>query len=132
VKYVLDCEDFFATDLEMLYPQVRIIYMLMDSYKIEVFDESKFIELKKEVESQLEKEILQKGNSSTITALNVILNASSENFVDGAFHTFKEIINAWCEYFVLSYTQSNDYGKEFLIDVMRVDYLEKLFDFIKK
>ncbi|MBN2693263.1 hypothetical protein JXR93_01250 [bacterium] len=131
VKYVLDCEDFFATDLEMLYPQVRIMYMLMDSYKLEVFEEPKYISLKKEIENSLEKEILEKGNPSTITALNVILNASSENFSEGAYHTFKEIINAWCEYFVLSYTQADDFGKELLIDVMRIDFIEKIFKFIE-
>lgn len=132
VDFVLGTEDYFGTTLETYSPEVRTIFKLMAYDGISILKEESFLKRRKKVEDSLEREILNKGIPATITALNVILNASVSDLKDGAFHTFKEIINAWIDYFVINYTDLNDFDRELLTDALRLDFLEKAWYFINK
>jgi len=131
INFVVESEEFFDTDLEKSCPEVRIIYNMVNKLGKSSVKQKSFKKLVKKLQIQLDLEIKNTYNPSTITALNSIINATDENYKSAAFHSVKEALNTWIPYFVKEYS---DFGKddaELIIKAMKFTLLDNLSSIFK-
>jgi len=128
IKFVVELEEFFNTDLEMSCPEVRIIYNMINKVGADITKQKSFKKLRAVVEKQVELEISGNHNPSTITALNSIINATDENYKSAAFHSTKEVVNTWIPYFTQEYSSFRNEEQEVVIKALRFTFLKTLVE----
>jgi len=128
IKFVVELEEFFNTDLEMSCPEVRIIYNMINKVGVDITRQKSFKKLRAVVEKQVELEISGNHNPSTITALNSIINATDENYKSAAFHSTKEVVNTWIPYFTQEYSSFRNEEQEVVIKALRFTFLKTLVE----
>ena len=130
IKFVVELEEFFDTDLEKLCPEVRIIYNMVFKMGENIIKQKSFKKIRTVVEKQLEIEISGNHNPSTITALNSVINATDENFKSAAFHSTKEAVNTWIPYFIQEYSSFRNEEKDLIVKALKFTFLKTLIPFL--
>jgi len=130
IKFVVELEEFFDTDLDKLCPEVRIIYNMVFKMGENIIKQKSFKKIRAVVEKQVEIEISGNHNPSTITALNSIINATDENFKSAAFHSTKEAVNTWIPYFIQEYSSFRNEEKDLIVKALKFTFLKTLIPFL--
>jgi hypothetical protein len=126
VKFVIELEEFFDTDLEKSCPEVRILYNMIIKMDSKIITQKSFKKIRDIVEKQLAIEISTTHNPSTITALNSVINATDENFKSAAFHSIKESVNTWIPYFIQEYSNFGHEDKDLIIKALKFTFLNSI------
>jgi len=130
IKFVVELEEFFNTDLEMSCPEVRIIHNMVNKMGENITKQKSFKKVRAVVEEQVELEISGNHNPSTITALNSIINATDENYKSAAFHSTKEAVNTWIPYFIQEYSNFRNEEKDLIVKALKFTFLKSLIKFM--
>jgi len=130
IKFVVELEEFFDTDLEKSCSEVRIIYNMILKMGVNAIGQKSFRKIRSVVEHQVELEIQGNHNPSTITALNCIINATDENFKSASFHSIKEAVNTWIPYFVQEYSNFGKEDGELIIKALKFTFLKSIIPFL--
>jgi len=130
IKFVVELEEFFDTDLEKSCPEVRIIYNMVLKMGSKTIIQKSFKKIRDVVEKQLEIEISGNHNPSTITALNSIINATDENFKSASFHSIKESVNTWIPYFIQEYSTFGHEDRALIIKALKFTFLKSVIPFL--
>lgn len=130
IKFVVELEEFFDTDLEKSCPEVRIIYNMIFKMGIDTVKQKSFKKVREVVEKQVELEIQGNHNPSTITALNSIINATDENFKSASFHSIKEVVNTWIPYFTQEYSTFGPEDAKLIIKALKFTFLKSIIPFL--
>ena len=129
VKFVVELEEFFDTDLEKFCPEVRILYNMLFKVGKDIITQKSFKKIRDVVVKQVEIEISGDHNPSTITALNSIINATDENFKSAAFHSTKEAVNTWIPYFIQEYSSFRSEEKKLIVKALKFTFFKSLVPF---
>ncbi len=130
IKFVVELEEFFDTELEKSCPEVRIIYNMIFKIGIDTIKQKSFKKIREVVEKQVELEIQGNHNPSTITALNCIINATDKNFKSASFHSIKEAVNTWIPYFIQEYSSFGHEDINLIIKALKFTFLKSIIPFL--
>lgn len=130
IKFVVELEEFFDTELEKSCPEVRIIYNMVLKMGAATIGQKSFKKVREVVEKQVEIEIQGNHNPSTITALNCIINATDEDFKSAAFHSVKEAVNTWIPYFIQEYSSFGHEDGSLIVKGLKFTFLKSIIPFL--
>jgi hypothetical protein len=130
IKFVVELEEFFDTDLEKSCPEVRIIYNMILKMGVNTIGQKSFRKIRSVVEHQVELEIQGNHNPSTITALNCIINATDNDFKSASFHSIKEAVNTWIPYFIQEYSNFGHEDRKLIIKALKLMFLKDIIPFL--